>query len=163
MVIDLRCHRRIGLGEYADVFAANDRAYKIFRNGPEVPPRRTKEGRRRVFDCQCKAFQLAAVDPFLVRHIAEFHGVQVIHDVLNEDGNSLQSAYLLDCCYSVELFGSDDTEVKATDDTVRDHEHIEKARQRFREVGITTSDSSIFRYEDPDRFKFIDIEITDCH
>ena len=163
MIIDMRSHRRIGGGVDADVFAVGDRAYKLFRSGPEIPPRRTKEGRRLVFECQYKAFQLAAVDSFLGLHIAEFHGVQILDDVIDGDGNSLQTSYLLDCCYAVELFGSTAIEIKATDERVQGDEHIERARQRFQELGIATLDSSVFRYDDPVRFKFIDIEMKDCH
>ena len=96
MVIDMRSYLKSG--NYADVFAVGGRAYKLFKSGPDVPPRQTKEGRRRVFESQCKAFRLAPLDPFLRCHTAEFHGVQILEDVIDADGKSIQGSYLLDCC-----------------------------------------------------------------
>jgi len=161
MVIDMRSY--LTSGNYADVFAVGGRAYKLFKSGPDVPPRQTKEGRRRVFESQCKAFRLAPLDPFLRCHTAEFHGVQILEDVIDADGKSIQGSYLLDCCYAIELFGVDEIDIKATDERVRGYEYINKALQRFQELGINTSDSSVFRHHDPERFKFIDIEMKDGH
>jgi hypothetical protein len=163
MIIDIRSHRQVGCGVYADVFAVADRAYKLFRSGPEVPPRQTKEGRRRVFESQCEAFGRAGGDPWLRDHVAAFHGVCVLEDVLDENSGSLQSAYLLDCCYSIELFGPGEIDFKATTEWVRAHEHIGTALHRFAQLGIAALDSSVFRYDDPEGFKFIDIELKDCY
>lgn len=163
MLIDMRLHRQVGSGVYADVFAVGDRAYKLFKSGPEVPPRQTKESRRRVFECQCEAFQIAGSDPWLRGHVAAFHGLCVLEDVLDKNGGSVQSAYLLDCCYGIELFGPTEIDFKATAEWVRNHEHIGTALHRFAQLGIAALDSSVFRYDDPEKFKFIDIELTDCY
>jgi hypothetical protein len=163
MVIDMRSHRQIGTGVYADVFAVDDRAYKLFRSRPEVPPRQTRDGRRRVFECQCEAFAIAGSDPWLRDHVAVFHGVCVVEDVLDKNGGSVQSAYLLDCCYAMELFDPGEIDFKATAEWVRNHKHIGAALQRFTQLGIAALDSSVFRYDDPATFKFIDIELRNCY
>lgn len=161
MIIDMRSHRKVGSGVYSDVFAVDDSAFKLFRSGPEVPPRQTKEGRRRVFEQQCEAYRLAGGEPWLRDHVATFHGVCVIQDVIDMDGSSLQDAYLLDCCYAIELFDPGEIDFKVTSEWVRDHQHIEKALQCFAQLGIAALDSSVFRYDDPAKFKFIDIELKD--
>src|SRR5687768_16872963 len=106
MIVDFRSHRNIGGGVYADIFG--DRAFKLFKSGPAVPPRQTAQGRRRVFECQCEAFRVANSDSWLSGHVAAFYGVAILEDVIGVDGGSLRDTYLLDCCYSIELFCSDD-------------------------------------------------------
>lgn len=165
MIIDLRLHRKLGSGVYSDVFAADSKAYKLFKSGPEVPPRQTKAGRRRVFECQCEAFQLASADPWLRNHIATFHGPCRIEDVLDETGIGIAAAYLLDCCYALELIGPDEVDFKVTADWVvqQSGAHIKEAVERFDRIGISALDSSVFHYADPERFKFIDIELRNCY
>jgi hypothetical protein len=160
MTFDRRCHQ-IAAGFYADVFAFENRAYKLFKNGPEVPPRQTREGRRKIFERQCEAFRIAAGDSYLCNHVAGFYGIVSVDDVLDNDGESDPDAYLLDCCYAIELFGTDHAEAKATANGVRWLEHIDGALQQFRQLGIHALDSSVFDYADPQRFKFIDIEMMD--
>jgi hypothetical protein len=161
MIFDRRCHRQIGGGFYADVFAVEDRAYKLFKNGPEVPPRQTTEGRRRIFERQCEAFRTAAAHSSLRNHVAQFVGIINVADVIDGDGLSVGTGYLLDCCYAIELFGPGHTEAKATAPDVRWLEHIDTALQQFRQLGINALDSSVFDYADSQRFKFIDIEMMD--
>ena len=163
MTIDIRRNRLVGSGVYADVFAVANRAYKLFKSGPEIPPRQTKEGRRRIFNWQCEAFRIAAGDPWLGRHIAQFHGVCLISDVIDSTGVSVRSSYLLDCCYVMELFGPGENDSKVTAEWVEGHDHIVKARRQFNELGISTHDSSVFEHGDPEWFKFIDIEMRDCY
>jgi hypothetical protein len=163
MIIDMRSHRHVGSGVYADVFAVQEYAHKLFRSGPEVPPRQTKDGRRRVFRSQCEAFEIAGGDPWLRDHIAAFYGVCMVEDVLDVHGNSLKSGYLLDCCYRLELFDPGEIDSKTTTEWVRNLDHIGKALQRFTELGIAALDSSVFRYDDADKFKFIDIELRNCY
>lgn len=159
MIIDRRRHRKVGSGVYADVFAVGDCACKLFRSGPEVPPRQTKEGRRRVFESQCEAFQLSSADSWLRNHVAHFYGTTSVDDVLNMDGLSIRRDYLLDCCYGIELFGFDDSELKATAEGVKEQHYIQEAVRRFTKLAIATHDSSVFRFHDPLQFKFIDIEM----
>jgi hypothetical protein len=164
VLIDGRKHRRIGSGVYADVFAVDAKAFKAFKSGPEIPPRQTKAGRRRVFECQCEAFQLASADPILRNHIAAFYGSCVIEDVLDVAGKSIISSYLPDCCYALELIGSDGVDSKVTAEwVVQQGDHLKAAIERFGLIGIDVHDSSVFDYADPDRFKFIDIEMRDCY
>jgi hypothetical protein len=158
MIFDLRCNRQIGTGVYADVFAVEDRAYKLFKSGPEIPPRQTREGRRRVFQCQCEAFGIAAHDSYLRNHVAEFYGTVNVEDVIDHDGLSVKAGYLLDCRYAVELFGHEHAEAKATAPGVRWLEHVDGALRQFRQLGIHALDSTVFDYADPQRFKFIDVE-----
>lgn len=154
-------HCQISGGFYADVFSVEGRAYKLFKNGPEVPPRQTREGRRRIFERQCEAFRTAAADSYLENHIAQFFGIITVENVIDKDGVSVGAEYLLDCCYAIELFGPGHTEAKATAPDVRWLEHIDTAFRRFRQLGIHALDSSVFDYADPQRFKFIDIEMMD--
>lgn len=163
MTIDLRSCSLVGSGFYADVFAVGDLAYKLFRSGPEIRPWHTNEGRRRTFECQCKAIQLAAGDQWLRRHVADFFGVCVLQDVLDNDGESIGSTYLLDCCYAIELFGPGEKDYKATETRVRNTEHIGEAFRHFDQLEIDPLDSSVFRHDDPERFKFIDILMRDCY
>ena len=163
MTIDLRSCHQVGSGVYADVFAVDELAYKLFKSGPEVPPRQTRDGRRRVFECQCEAFQVACNDPWLRHHIAEFHGTFVVADVIGTDGSSKQESYLLDCCYAIELFRDGEIDVKVTAEWVRYHGHIVNALRRLDQLGINALDSSVFGYADPERFKFIDIEMKNCY
>ena len=164
MIIDLRSHRKIGSGVYADVFAAHSKAYKLFKSGPEIPPRQTKAGRRRLFESQCEAFRLASSDPWLRNHVAAFHGLCVIEDVIDATGISIGTDYLLDCCYALELIGPDETDFKVTAQCVRQcGERLHEAIERFDRLGISVLDSSVFHYADPERFKFIDIELRKCY
>lgn len=76
----------------------------------------------------------------------------------------VQNDYLLDCCYGLELIGPDEIHFKATAEWVRnDNEHIKRAIERCDHLGIAALDSSVFFYSDPERFKFIDIEMKGCY
>ena len=164
MIIDLRLHRKIGEGVYADVFAMESKAYKLFKSGPEIPPRQTKVGRRRVFEAQCEAFRAAFNDPWLRNHVAAFYGPCVIEDVLDTEGISNKGRYLLDCCYGLELIFSEGGEHKITEVGVRENcEHVREAIRRFNQIGIDVHDSSVFEHADAERFKFIDIEMGDWY
>ena len=165
MVIDKRSDRLLGSGVYADVFEFEARAYKLFKSGPEIPPRQTKEGRRRVFDGQCRAFRSLSNDLWLQTHTGEFHGVCVVDDVIGSDGTSNRDDYLLDCCYMLEILdlGGFDPETALPRNEIKlnvlKHKHLREAAARFKTLGIATLDSSVFYPSDPDKFKFIDIEI----
>ena len=169
MVIDKRIHRRLGhRGVYADVFEVDGRAYKLFLSGPDVPPRQTKAGRKRVFESQCVAFRSLSQDPWLQSHASAFLGQCSIDDVIGDDGTSAKDDYLLDCCYGIELLDlgeiSQETllyrnEAKASSVTDDDHQHIKEARTRFKALGISTTDASVVFPNDPEKFKFIDFEI----
>lgn len=163
MVIDIRKHRKIGSGVYADIFDVDSKAWKVFKSGPEIPPRQTKEGRKRVFECQCEAFQLASADPILRNHVAGFYGRCQIEDVLDVDGNSILSAYLPDCCYGIEFINEIDSKVTSEWVIQQGADHLKAAVERFTLIGINVLDSSVFNYADPDRFKFIDIEMRHCY
>lgn len=159
--IVLYSSRQIGAGYYSHVFALEDRAYKLFLSGPEVPPRHTKAGRKRVFECQCEAYLIAVNDPWLRRHVAQFYGRCVVENVLDDGGMSVRGNYLLDCCYAVELFAAEKSKVKAREESLLAKIHINEAIQRFTERGINALDADVFDAADPDRFKFIDFEMRD--
>ena len=59
----------------------------------------------------------------------------------------------------MELFNREEKDLKADNELVRSQEHIKIARLRFRQLGIATFDASVFKFDDLDRFKFIDIEL----
>jgi len=158
MVIDFTLHKQLGSGgAYADIFSVDGKAYKLFKSGPEFPPRQTREGRRRVYASQVEAYSRAGCDPELSRHTARFYGPCVIEDVIGLDGNSIRDTYLLDACYAVEILIGDELKVTATE-AVEKYPHITKARIAFERLGIQTSDASVFNYNDAEKFKFIDIE-----
>jgi hypothetical protein len=163
MWIDLRSHSKIGSGVYADVFADDGKAYKLFKSGPEIPPRQTRVGRRRVFESQCEAYVRASGDSFLKDHVASFYGPCVIQNIVDENGVSIAADYMLDCCYALERFGYGETDFKANAEWVRECEHIKSALVRLDRIGISLLDLSVFRYADPDGFKFIDIELRDYY
>src|SRR4051794_35869072 len=72
--IDFNSHRRLGEGAYAHVFQVNDRALKLFLCLPQFPPKQIEEGRRRTYNGQCNAHQLACSDSWLKKRVDEFYG-----------------------------------------------------------------------------------------
>ncbi len=162
-VIDICRHCRLGSGVYADVFAIENKAYKLYKSGPEIPPRQTKEGRKRVYACQLEALKLSCQNVWLKDHVAKLYGACTIDDVLDQTGASVRDAYLLDCCQILELIDPNEIACKVTTEGLRDNnEHLRKAMRRFDGLGIAAKDSSVFWPDDPARFKFIDIEMRDC-
>lgn len=169
MVIDKRIHRRLGFGGvYADVFELDGRAHKLFRSGPDSPPRQTRSGRKRVFESQCQAYRSLVKDPWLQSHAATFFGIGTVEHVIGEDGTSNDDDYLLECCYSIELLDLGDVvqetglhrnEAKAWPAGYDDPWHLKEARARFKTLSISTLDASVVFPNDPERFKFIDFEI----
>jgi hypothetical protein len=158
MVIDRRIHRLRGSGEYGDIFEIEGRAYKLFKSWPEVLPRRTKEGRRQVFENQCAAYRLLSGNPWLERHAARFYGKQDVSQVIGDDGSIESDKYLLDCCYGLELIDSPDLVAVTLPGVREDHKHIRKAAEQFAALGIVISDASVFDHADSERFKFVDFE-----
>jgi hypothetical protein len=59
VTIDLRKCLDYKTGEYSIVYAFQGRSYKLFRSRPEVPPRRTRAGRREIFERQREAYHVA--------------------------------------------------------------------------------------------------------
>jgi hypothetical protein len=165
MIIDMNVNRLLGSGVYADVFELYGRAYKVFRSRPEVPPRQTREGRRRVFQGQCEAFRLLSHNVWLQNHTAAFHGICTIDDVIARSGVSVKSDYLLDCCYILELLDPGDADPETglfrneAKVDVGAYDHLREAVAQFNYLGISTLDSSVFCSADPEKFKFIDIEM----
>jgi hypothetical protein len=163
MTIDKRVHRLLGSGVYADVFQVNGRAHKLFKSGPEIPPRQTKERRKRVFECQCAALRRASGDSWLKEHIVTFYGTRVIEDVLDPCGSSGKDDYLLDCCCVLQLIDPDEVAFKLTTEGVRENnDHIRRAVSLFTRLGIAVLDSSVYYFTDEEQFKFIDIEMEYC-
>ena len=70
MIIDLRHGYKHGA--YGIVYLHEDRAYKLFRSTPEVPPRQTREGRREIFNRQCEAYKVAGSFAYLSAHVPQF-------------------------------------------------------------------------------------------
>jgi hypothetical protein len=113
MTIDLGKCPDYKTGEYSIVYALGGRAYKLFRSKPEVPPRRTREGRREIFERQCEAYRVAGSFAFLSQHIPQYFGTIEVEDVISTEGESIKDDFLLDCCYVTELVSG--TENKVTD------------------------------------------------
>ncbi len=161
MVIHFGTHRKLGEGVYSVVYEIDGRAFKLFKRYPQFPPRQTEEGRRLVFRRQCDAYERAAHDPFLKNHTATYFGPCVIDDVVEADGISVKDAYLLDCCYAVEVVGGRETKTASALQLseFEKYPHIRAAVNRLAEIGIEVGDSSVFDVDDPERFKFIDFEL----
>jgi hypothetical protein len=161
MVINFSTHRNLGEGVYSVVYEVEARAFKLFKRYPEVPPRQTEAGRRLTFQHQCEAYDRASSDPFLKNHIATYFGPFVIDDVVDADENSVKDAYLLDCCYAVEVMGGRETKTASAlqRSEVERYPHIREAVNRFAGIGVEFLDSSVFDADDPEHFKFIDFEL----
>jgi hypothetical protein len=158
MIIDLRTSADTKFGEYSLVYPFEGRAYKLFKSKPEVPPRRTREGRREIFERQCEAYQRASEFIYLMKHIPSYFGRVTIDDVIGLSGLSTKDDYLLDCCYVTELL--DGPEFKVTDPVVMEkYPHISEERRRLENYRIRTMDASVFYADDEARFKFIDFEM----
>jgi hypothetical protein len=91
MIIDKRVHPLLGSGVYADVFAVDGRAYKLFKSGPEAPPRQTREGRRRIFQSQTEGYQRIGNHAWLSSHVPTYFGTRTIEDVIDECGNTTKA------------------------------------------------------------------------
>ena len=158
MIIDLRNCPDFKSGEYSIVYAFEGRAYKLFRSKPEVPPRRTREGRREIFNRQCEAYNTAASFAFLAQHIPQFFGTVEVEDVISVNGESIKDDFLLDCCYVTELV--EGVENKVTDAVVLEqYPHIGDERKRLENYRIRTMDASVFNAQDTKKFKIIDFEM----
>ena len=94
LVIHLGAHRRLGEGVYSVVCEVEGRALKLFKRYPQFPPKQTEEGRRLVFQHQCRAYEKAAHDPFVKNHIATCFGPCVIDDVLDADEKQCEGIVL---------------------------------------------------------------------
>jgi hypothetical protein len=98
------------------VYAFQGRAYKLFRSRSEVPPRRTRAGRREIFERQREAYHVEGNFAFLAQHIPQYFGTVEVEDVISTEGESIRDGFLLDCCYVTELLNC--TENKVTDAVV---------------------------------------------
>ena len=156
MIFDLRHGYKEGV--YSIVYFLDDRAYKLFRSRPEVPPRQTREGRREIFNRQCEGYRVAASFAYVSAHIPQYFGNMVVEDVISTRGSSIKDDFLLDCCYVIErLVGQEN---KVTDDVVLEQwPHVFEERRRLESYRIRTMDASVFNADDPTGFKLIDFEM----
>jgi hypothetical protein len=161
MIIRMDLHCRLGAdtsaysGATADVFAANGRAYKLFR---VYGVTRSTAEVRMLFESQCEAYERASADPWLKHHVAEFYGSCVIEDVRDTHGNRVGDIYALDCCYCIEVLKG--KEAKLYRKGLRDEfDYLREAQARFTAEGIDVRDSSVFNYDQPEQFKFIDFRL----
>ena len=157
-------HRRLSVdpnaysGASADVFEIDGNAYKLFR---VFGVARTAQQVRDLFESECEAYTRASVDAWLRQHTAAFHGPCVIENVIDRHGNSVRSLYALDCCYGIELLVGRESKLYA-DGLRQSLEHLREAQERFSMNGIDVRDSSVFNYEYPEDFKFIDFRLEHC-
>jgi hypothetical protein len=142
-------------GATADVFEVGGKAYKLFRvRGATRTPHEVQV----LFESECCAYARAAENPHLTRHVATFNGLCQVEEVINIQGDSVKGEYQLDCCYILELLAG--CEAKLYADGLRDrYEYLRDAQNAFRSCGIDASDSSVFNYQDRERFKFIDFRV----
>jgi hypothetical protein len=152
MRIDLRVHRKLQHSWLSDVFAANGQVYKVFKRLSDPPAdQRAVE----VFDQQCSAYRRAGEDPILKQHVPEFYGLFTIEQLVDENGQDVSEGYRLGACYVIEELSG--REAKVTAPLITDeYPYISEMRKVFDAHGIRTEDASVFNYDDPEHFKFID-------
>ncbi len=155
---------RIASGVYADIFRPSEGAlvYKLFigfRHHTTVSQGLTDpeddHRRRKTFDSECRAYEIATQDTFLRSHIPHSFRRCEIADVV-EYNESVAANYLLDCCYAMEYIDG----MAAKVSMVNHLAHIREAEHAFHRAGIAhTSDASVFFAENPQKFKFIDFAV----
>jgi hypothetical protein len=102
--------------------------------------------RQKIFDSECRAYEIAGEDTFLRDHIPYSFRRCVITDVI-EDDKSAATNYLLQCCYAMEYLEGVATKLRALDDHLT---HISEAKRAFHSAGIRhTTDASVFFATDP--------------
>jgi hypothetical protein len=163
--IILNIDDRIDFGAFADIFWPSGGAfvYKLFisfRHDTNVSQRLTNpendQLRRKTFDSECRAYEIAAEDTFLCDHSPHSFRRCAIADVIDYD-ESVATNYLLECCYAMEYIDGIATKLRLLDDQLT---HISEAGQAFRRAGIGyTTDASAFFATDPQKFKFIDFAV----
>jgi hypothetical protein len=117
--IILDTNDRIDCGVYADIFRPSEGrlVYKLFigfrhdttASQGLTDPEKNDHRRRKTFDSECRAYEIAAQAAFLRDHIPHSFRRCEIADV-TEYGGSVADDYLLPCCYCMEyiegrLFG----------------------------------------------------------
>lgn len=153
MTIDLRFHKKLYHALYSDVFVVKGRVYKLFKRSvdPSLDSRALT-----LFEAQCDAFTRAANDKVMTQHTPVFYGPCVIEDVIGDAGKNVSEGYRLNNCYALEQLSG--AELKVNDQEIREkYPHVANVRKHFESFGINTGDASVFRYEDPEGFKLIDI------
>ncbi|MGA8870285.1 MAG: hypothetical protein WB460_04055 [Candidatus Acidiferrales bacterium] len=154
----------IDRGVYADIFRVSEGplVYKLFigfRHDTTVSQGLTDpeddHRRRKTFESECRAYEIAAQDAFLRGHIPGSFRRCEIADVV-EDGKSVAADYLLACGYAMDYIEGFAAKLR----TVGHLAHIREAEQAFHRAGIAhTSDASIFIADDPEKFTFIDFVV----
>jgi hypothetical protein len=162
--IILDTNDRIAFGVYADIFRPPEGVlvYKLFigfRHHTTVSQGITDpeddHRRRKTFNSECRAYEIAEHDAYLREHIAQsFRRCEIANVV--EDNESVAANYLLGCCYAMEYIEGEPAKLRAVDQFA----HIKEAEQAFHRAGITyTTDASVFLAEAPQTFKFIDFAV----
>jgi hypothetical protein len=153
MQIDLRFHQKLYHALRSDVYAADDRIYKIFkRSGDENFNLRTTT----VFEAQCDAYERAAKDAFMRRHTPEYYGQVAITGVIDHDGTDISGIYNPNACYSLEQLHGPEEKVNA-DAILTAYPYVTDACRYFVARGVETNDASVFSFDDIESFKLIDI------
>jgi hypothetical protein len=162
IILDL--NDRIAFGVYADIFRPLEGplVYKLFigfRHHTTVSQGITDpeddHRRRKTFESECRAYEIAEQDAFLREHIPQSFRRCEIANVVDDD-ESVAADYLLACCYAMEYVEGEPAKLRAVDQLA----HIEETEQAFHRAGIAyTTDASVFLAEDPHVFKFIDFAV----
>ena len=140
------------------MYFREDRAYKLFRSKPEVPPSRTREGRREIFRRQCEAYRVARSFGYLAAHIPLYFGTIEVEDVISTEGESIKDDFLLDCCCVTERL--EGMEHKVMHEMILTQSpHVLDERKRLENYRIRTEDDGVFNGDDPTAFKLIDFEM----
>jgi len=161
MKIKMAVHRRLSIdpnaysGATADVFDINGKACKVFR---VYGVTRSLEQVKTLFESECEAYNRATADAWLGHHIAAFYSRCVFEDIIDSQGNSVGHEYALGCAYGIELQVGSEGKLYA-DGLLQTFAHLQEARSRFLAQSIDVRDSSVFNYEDAERFKLIDFRL----
>lgn len=152
MLIDLRSHQKIYHSLYSDVFVAEGKVYKVFKRS--IDPNLDSRART-IFEAQYDAYLRASSHAILRKHTPEFFGVIDIDNLIDADGQPIGEGYHVSACYCIEKLVGPEQKV-GSDLIVQGYPYVFEMRRQFGNNGIDTADSSVFCYDDPEKFKLID-------
>jgi hypothetical protein len=148
-------------GAHAHIFhvVATNRAYKLFLSVRPIRPgssiaEQNEEARRKMFEDECIAYELASGSADLVRHVPQFFGAKVVSDVLNDSRSSVADEYVLDRCYCMQWVEGPVAKLYAKKGALP---YLEALERKFQDAGIKyTRDASVINSYDEQNVVFID-------
>ena len=142
----------LGAGETATVFAVgDDRVLKLYRAGG---PAGWQAGLARLRDEEVRAYKISTSDPQLAGHIPHFYGIEEVGAVVDSCGLDISERFLLPLAISLERLHGSITKVQ---DLAELPSYIREILEAFEAKGIYAADASVYRPDDAERCKFIDL------